>query len=349
MLLFLLSLLALFSVADQSGLAWLGLRSALFLAAGLVAVRSRSGPHLPSLALALGLVAAGGYRALDYSLAALLFGAFAGAVPTRRRWWSNAAIGTGLVGCIALIFHHWGSALLPKQLPVADFAVLFPFRNRNHFAIFAEIFLPLLIWQCRRGPLLPYAAGAALLVLGSLAGGSRAGVLILGLELLVLAWRYGGRKALLPAAIGAAALASVFVLLSDPARIRSPLEGDHRLEIWQSSVGMIAARPVAGWGAEEFARVYPSYAIFDNGQRVLNAHCDWLEWAVEFGLAAPLFLALLLGAYLRKVQRHPWAWGILFGALHAFVDFGWHMPGLMLFTAAFAGAAVRHVEEPTNP
>jgi O-antigen ligase len=341
MALFLISLLALFSVAEASGLAWMGMRSVLFLAAGLASFGSKNGPHLPSLAVALGVLAAGGYRGLDYSLAALVFGAFAGAVPSRRRWWAYAAIGVGLIGCCALLLH---------QFPLgAELPVLLPFRNRNHYAIFAEIFLPLLLWQCRRGPVLPYAAGAGILLLGSLGGGSRAGLLILTVELLVLAWHFGGRKALAPAAVGAAALASVFVLVSDPARIRSPLEGDHRVEIWQSSVQMVAARPVTGWGADEFSRIYPAYASFDNGQRVLNAHCDWLEWAVEFGVAAPLLLALLLGAYQRKVQRQPWAWGILFGALHAFVDFGWHMPGLMLFTAAFAGAAVRHVEEPTNP
>lgn len=340
MMLFLICLLALFSLIEPSGMAWLVIRGLAFLAVGFVYAQRQRQPDLPTLAVALAIFSAGGYRALDYVLAALVFGTFCKAIASRRNWWALAATATGICGAAAFALHNY----LPPEVPL-----LLPFYNRNHYAIFAETFLPLLVWQAVRQRSVSGAVGAVVLVGASLAGASRAGIVILGVELLVLAWRLGGRKALGPALLGAAALASVFVLLSDPGRIRQPLEGDHRLEIWQSSLHMISARPLTGWGPNEFARIYPAYALFDNGQQVGNAHNDWLEWATEFGLAAPIGLALLLGLYARKVQRQPWAWGILFGALHALVDFGWHLPGLMLFTVAFAGAVVGHVKEPTNP
>jgi O-antigen ligase len=98
------------------------------------------------------------------------------------------------------------------------------------------------------------------------------------------------------------------------------------------------ARPLQGWGWGEFSHVYPAFALFDNGEFVNAAHSDWIEWAVELGtLPVAAFLCFFCWWVRKKFQFYP-SWGILIGALHAAVDYPFHLPGLLVFAAALAGS-----------
>ena len=64
-----------------------------------------------------------------------------------------------------------------------------------------------------------------------------------------------------------------------------------RVQFAVSTLHMIAARPLIGWGLGCWPAVYPAFATFDPGAIVNQAHCDWLQWTAEGGL--PVGLAML--------------------------------------------------------
>ena len=312
------------SLADRSLLAWSIVRSVAFLGCAFL-VRPQNASLPFCLLAACASVAVSGLAGLDLAIACLAFACI------NPRLLSLAALcaAVGIVGALSLAYQHWDPHW---TIP------LFPFHNRNHYAVFCELSLPLLVYAWRRARNPYYLASAAILLIAALAAGSRAGAILLIAEAVILA----GRRNLLLSIPAVALAASLFVLASGSQRIGNPLEGDHRLEIWRSTIEMIRERPLTGWGVGEFTRIYPAYASFDNGQFVNAAHSDWLEWASEFGVPATLASLVLILRWLRKSFHFYPSWGILVGALHALVDFPFHLPGLLVFAAALAGSIQAH-------
>ncbi len=288
---------------------WVGMRAAAFLACAIFGRPTRA------------TLVCGGLTAvasLDLALACLAFSC----LRSRLMTMAGLCAAVGAVGAASLAWQRWA----------------FPFVNRNHYAVFCELSLPLLVYAWRRTETRYYLVAAAVMVAAALAGGSRTGAALLLVEVVVLArWKH-----VLVSVPAAAVAASLFVLLAGGARITEPLKGDHRLEIWASSVQMIAAKPAMGWGAGEFTRIYPAYAKFDSGEFVNAAHSDWLEWGSEFGAPAAMLVLAGLCWWLRKTIHFTPSWGILVGALHATVDFPFHLPGLLVFAAALAGSIEAH-------
>jgi O-antigen ligase len=320
----LLLALALGSVADRSGTAWLVVRSIWF--AGIM-ISCRKDPDQLAGAVAFGFaaIAMAGWAGFDFAIAAMAF--VLARMPLRL--FAGLAIVIGGIASCSLLYSHWNADWTP---------VLFPFHNRNHYAVFCELTLPVLVycWQRDDKPWLLWSA--SVMVVTALAGGSRTGAALLLLEVCALWIALGGRSQLRHAGPVIAIAASVFVFLSTKTRIFDPLAGDHRAEIWRAGLEMIAARPLTGWGAGEFSRIYPAFALFDSGEFVNSAHSDWLEWMVEFGLMTGLAAMGLFLWWLRKwIHFYP-SWGILIGALHAAVDYPFHLPGLLVFAAAIAGS-----------
>jgi hypothetical protein len=224
-----------------------------------------------------------------------------------------------------------------------------PFANRNHYAVFVEIVLPFLAWRAMRDGAKDAMFAAALLLAVSFAAGSRMGALLLCAEILWLSLRFGGGKKLLISMGVLACLLSLFVLFTPRERIENPWAGDHRREIWSAAREMILAKPLTGWGGDRFSTEYLAFAEFDNGQHVNAVHSDWLEWAVEWGIPG---LLLPLGAmiwYLRRFAQSLAVWGILFGALHACVDFPWQAPGFLVLTALLAGSFSAYAQKTSHP
>lgn len=316
--------LALMSVAHPGLVLWYPARAVCLV---LLAWEARRHPRrlLPALAVGFAMVALCGTTGLDFAVAALGFALVR--TPLRKLAWVIG--GVGILGAVGLIVHQWSSLQV---------ATMFPFGNRNHYAVFCELGLPVLVYTARRTRQAAWYGVAAVMLLAALAGGSRTGAALLLVESIALWAAVEGRERLWQPAGIAVAIGVAFVALSSPERISAPLKGDHRLEIWQSSVRMISARPLTGWGGQQFASVYPEFASFDNGQLVNFAHNDWLEWATEYGVWFPLVLAGALVWWGQKnIHFYP-SWGILMGALHASVDFPFHLPGLLFFAAALAGS-----------
>ncbi len=297
------------SVSDKSMTAWFAVRAVAFMACAILG-RPSAWAVLSSGAVAL--------VSLDLAIACLSFSC----LKVRLMTMATVCAAVGLVGAASLVWQQWA----------------FPFHNRNHYAVFCELSLPLLVYAWRRAGHRFYIAAAAILFAAALAGGSRVGAVLLLVEVVVLAgWR--NLSISIPAV---AVAASLFVLLSGGQRIANPLEGDHRLEIWRSTVEMIRDKPLTGWGVGEFTRNYPAYAKFDNGQFVNAAHSDWLEWGSEYGIPAVIGVVAAFLWWIRKSIQFSPSWGILVGALHAFVDFPFHLPGLLVFAVALGGSIEAH-------
>ena len=187
---------ALASVSDKSMTAWLAVRAIAFVACAFLG-RPPACAVLCSGAAAL--------VSLDLAIACLSFSC----LRVRLLTLATACAAVGLVGALSLGWQQWA----------------FPFHNRNHYAVFCELSLPLLVYAWRRAGHSFYIVAAAILFAAALAGGSRVGAVLLLVEVVVLAgWR--NLSISIPAV---AVAASLFVLLSGGQRITNPLEGDHRI------------------------------------------------------------------------------------------------------------------------
>lgn len=226
------------------------------------------------------------------------------------------------------------------------------FVNRNHFAAFIELALPLAAARALRGRMWPEATATALLAGSAVASGSRAGAFLTLAELLAvgwLAWRGSTTKG--PAGSRLVVLVGLSVLAASAAgtgllwqRLRSWELTSWRVRIWASAVDMIRTRPWDGFGPGTWAFAYPAHAQFDPGALVHHAHDDWLEWAVECGVWFPLaFAAFVLMIVLRRAIS-PWHIGVISVALHAVVDYPLQNYGISLWFMLLAAASWRATE-----
>jgi len=198
------------------------------------------------------------------------------------------------------------------------------FPNRNHFAAFCELLLPLAVWRTVKRRQALYGCAAALLVAGALLSGSRAALGIVPAELLALAFLLGGKKRV-RWQWGAAAVLPVLAWWTVSGTPRAALEPGqlllYRAEIWRSALDLISQKPLTGHGLGTFAVQYPSVARFDTGETLTHAHNDWLEWTVESGMLGLAFWLTLLLFCLKKCRRTPYFAGPLAIFAHSAVDY----------------------------
>lgn len=220
-----------------------------------------------------------------------------------------------------------------------------PFQSKNNYASFVLLTLPLVLWNAvekeRIGWL--WLMPGALMMASAIASGSRAGSLLVVLEVPVFLWLERRRTAALVLGTVGLAIAATLVLgwdalepkLSDTDPMR------YRREMLLSALQMVKDKPLFGHGLGTFPGVYPAYALFDSGYFVNHAHNDWAEWASEGGVP---FLGLLLGfgaCTLPGSIRLPWAIGLPAVCLHALVDYPFQRPGVSLWVMFLAAAAMR--------
>ncbi len=254
-----------------------------------------------------------------------------------------------------------------------------PFINRNHYAAWALLLLPLAWAKFARRRQDNDATALWGLVLGALAvsvllTASRAGVALFLLAF-PLYWvlarprRSARRQLLLVAAL--IVLAVGVTLALDAARVatrwetlaeafRGPEELDrHRWQIWHDTVAMIAERPWWGSGVGTYGVLSDSYRSFYSSLVWKHAHNDYLQWVAETGLAGAalaLWFLLELGraagrkllALPRGAARQQVAaalTGCLLVLLHSGVDFPLRIPAnalLFVTLLAIVTVPVRH-------
>jgi len=219
------------------------------------------------------------------------------------------------------------------------------FQNKNNYAQFVEIALPIALWgafrEGRRA--MWYALAGGVLYASAVATASRAGFVLCTAELITILTiglarrRHSGVRLAIRSA-GATALvvlliASAFTFAvgwrrtldrfneKDPYAIRR--------EYFLGAVDMAKHRPLTGYGLGTYVQVYQKYAIKDQFPLYANhAHNDWAEFAADGGLP---FLLLVLIPFLGAIPlafRHPWGLGLVAVMLNACVDYPFPRPAV---------------------
>jgi O-antigen ligase len=204
------------------------------------------------------------------------------------------------------------------------------FNYYNSFSQFIELALPLTLWEGigHRKVKFPFLLLAALQVGAVVASTSRAGAILVYCELLVvlaLAW-LRNRQSMSLAAVGLAlALSFGFTCVVGyehvAERLRGPDQLGSRSLINESSLHMIEARPLTGWGLGSYVPVYKMFALYDDGTWVNQAHNDYLEWAAEGGIPYACMMLALIVWTIRPAVRSIWDIGLLALCIHALVDY----------------------------
>jgi O-antigen ligase len=220
--------------------------------------------------------------------------------------------------------------------------VLGPFVYHNYYAVFIELIFPLAVTGAvldRRHPWF-YALMTGTLFASVVAAASRAGIVLLTVEILAILLLAFSRKLVAPrtftltlAALGISA--SLFSIVVGPEylltrlRDKDPFAG--RREMNLSSLDMIRDRPLTGFGLGTWPTVYPKYAYYDDGLFANQAHNDWAQWAAEGGIPFVLLMVATAIWSVRPGLESLWGMGILAVFAHCAVDFPIQKPALAAF------------------
>jgi len=180
-----------------------------------------------------------------------------------------------------------------------------------------------------------------------------------------------GRAELLPLVVVLAGLTSFCLVSANTPRVWERFAGfladpvasaRGRTLTRQAATAMLQDHWLFGWGAgcfrygfSKYARPYPEIYGSDDGHRRYweHAHNDLLEFPVELGLAGMLPVAGMLGygawqLGLRRFWRNPVSLSLVLGCLlvgvHAWVDFVFQSPAVLLTWAILFTSAVRWLE-----
>jgi O-antigen ligase len=215
-----------------------------------------------------------------------------------------------------------------------------PFQNRNTYASFVELFLPVLAWMAGRDRAKSWLwwIACAAMVASVFATGSRSGAAFVAAEAVLILLAVASRNRALAAALVATLVLAIAIAgwerLSP--RIANGDLLNYRREIYGSALRMVGERPLLGFGLGTFQTAYPRFATFDAGRYVNHAHNDWIEWAAEGGIALPVSLAAVWAIALWQARTRPWALGIQFVFLHALVDYPLQRAGMAAWVWVFA-------------
>jgi len=230
--------------------------------------------------------------------------------------------------------------------------VLGPFVNRNQFAAWLELLVPVTLYLAvtdRRFVVL-YGTGAAIMISSVIASGSRAGSFLVvaesvGVMLLFIARNNFPRKAMVIRSVQLAGLASIAIAVVGSETLRTRLESfgpePLRMDALKASMQMTADHPWLGIGLGAWSTVYPRYATIDTGVFMNQAHNDWIQWAAEGGIPFVLLLAILATMLWKPAFRSIYGLGIISFLAHAFLDYPMQQrPVLACWFFAIAGATV---------
>jgi O-antigen ligase len=252
-----------------------------------------------------------------------------------------------------------------------------PYVNRNHFAGFAELVIPialvpLVLGKVRRERRFAVAVFALLPIVALFLAASRGGIVSfaaeIGVLVLLLALRRAGGRHVLA---GGVVLVLAFMLVSWLG-VRQILErfssmqslevtGGKRASMRHDSWRIFRDHPWTGTGLGTLPIVFPAYESLYDGKIVNHAHNDYLEMLADTGLIGALccawFLGLLFFYSLKRllVADNSFAAALHLSGLvaccgflvHSLVDFNLHMPGNALLFFLMAHLAT--VPIPQNP
>jgi O-antigen ligase len=257
-----------------------------------------------------------------------------------------------------------------------------PFVNRNHFAGFAELILPLslvpLVLGRVRRERWPVVGLFAVVPIGALfLSVSRGGIVSFGVELAVLALLMIQRRTMGKQLFAGAAVLLLALLMVSWLGVGQLLQRFSSFQSLEVTAGKRASmrrdtwqiflhHPVAGTGLGTLQIVYPYYESLYDGKIVNHAHNDYLEALAETGLLGGLccawFLGVLFSKSLERLLRRDNSFagtlqlsGLVAGSgflVHSLVDFNLHIPSnalLFFLMAHLATSEIQPVPPPVAP
>lgn len=269
----------------------------------------------------------------------------------------RAIVGATLVGMLAAIFMGAIQVAGGPDSPAYFYkvhssgAVGF-FANHNHMATLLLMGIPLTIasavtWATkgRSSAIFGYGVGAGVILLiavGTVLTGSRAAialaipVLVASISLFPAAVRWRGTLLSVAsvALIGGVVALSMIPISPGSVDMTGTPSGASRTHIWKTTAAAAIQNLPAGTGLGTFQEVYHRYEdpARVTGQYVNHAHNDYLEMALELGVAGVLLIALFLLWWVMAARR---IWTSIYGTVfqraatiataavlaHSFVDF----------------------------
>ncbi len=256
--------------------------------------------------------------------------------------------------------------------PQHDYAVFGPYVNKNHYAGFMAMAVPLSIglavdafdrfarsWKSRRvgwlaigdpsgTRFLRIAAMAMLMIVGVLLCESRGGLVALGAGLAAMGLRAGHRRRwLLGGGILLILLASLWVDLGRWTQHFQRSFNDSRWKLWVDQSSLVGDFPLLGVGFNALGPAYRPRQTVNVENAFDQAHNEYLQVLLDTGLVgAAIFLtffACLLAAAWRAAVVSPvqlGIWGALVGAAASNVfDFNWQIPANAAAFVALAGVS----------
>jgi len=250
-----------------------------------------------------------------------------------------------------------------------------PYVNRNHFAGFAELVLPmslvpLLLGRVRRERLAMVGMLAIIPLSALLLSASRGGIISLAAELaflaLVLILRRTARRHLVAGGV-VLLLALLTVSWLGVNQILSRFSSLQTLEVTQGKRAsmrhgtwqIFLDHPLLGTGLGTLQQVYPPYETLYDGKIVNHTHNDYLEALAGTGLVGGLCCAWFIGtlfisalgflksgdnSFANTLRLCGWTgcWGLL---VHSLVDFNLHIPANLLLFLLMSMLATAEIQE----
>ena len=285
-----------------------------------------------------------------------------------------------LVSIFAILQHltsngklYWFREIRSGGLPFG------PYVNRNHFAGFAELVLPLalipLVLGRVRRERWPVVGLFAVLPIGALfLSASRGGIVSFGAELGVLALVMILRRTMGKQLLAGGAVLLVALLLVSWLGVGQILERLSSVQLLEVSSGKRASmrrdtwrifldHPFVGTGLGTLQLVYPPYESLYDGKIVNHTHNDYLEVLAETGLLGGICCAWFLGVLLvQSLERLRQFNNSFSGALqlsglvacsgflvHSLVDFNLHIPANALLFFLMAHLATAEIQQTGQP
>ena len=246
------------------------------------------------------------------------------------------------VSLLAIIQHFTGSNSIYWIEPVNGGEPYGPYVDRDHFAGFVELTLPvglaLMAFRGVRRDVLPLMTLFTIVPVGALVlSASRGGLMGFALEIGILGWMmrkrwtlHSGRVAVVAAVAIAALFFVAWVGASNAIQRLSALKSPEvtmgrRISMARGAAHIFFDHPLKGCGLGTIVAVYPRYETAYDGLRVNHVHNDYLETLAETGLLGGLCGAVFLWLLYREARKNlRGGTGALFaGAACGSDDGGW--------------------------